>query len=135
MLTTVTQETIKNEKLMIEWRPGVQPGLFQYPQGAAGKKAFKDKYAGHSDWRLPTIQEALSLVDYERTLPACNRDIAFGRTACVWTSTPAFPAASGRLWVIDFRDGSTFTQDRTFAAEVLLVRDMRAVDVPNAARR
>lgn len=135
MLTIAAQTTIKDIQRMIEWRPSVQPGLSVFPKGSAGFKPFKDKYAGHSDWRLPTIHEALSLVDYERTLPACNREIEFGRTGCIWTMTPAFPQSSGRIWVVDFRDGSTFTQSREFAAEVLLVRTMREADVPNPARR
>ena len=132
---SVAQETVQDVRNMLEWRPGVQPGLFNFPQGAAGKRMFKDKYAGHTDWRLPTIQEALTLVDYERTNPACNVEIAFGRTLCIWTATHEFPRSSGRVWVIDMRSGESFTQQREFAAELLLVRTLRDIDIPSKARR
>lgn len=62
-------------------------------------------FAGHGNWRLPTNQELLGLVEKRCSLPSINRTV-FPNTApfAYWTSTP-FANDSGYSWGIAFDYG------------------------------
>ncbi len=72
------------------------------------KKACAElRTGGHSDWRLPTIQELLTLVDYERCDPAIDKEF-FPNCKPSWyrTSTPYAPR-SGYAWLVLFSYGDS----------------------------
>ena len=68
--------------------------------------------AGHTDWRLPTRTELLTLVDDTRHQPAIDTD-AFPDTKSDWYWTSTITAwASSCAWVVDFSYGSAFNGHR-----------------------
>ncbi len=69
-------------------------------------QANQDKYAGFDNWRLPTLEEALSLMENEKN----DKDLYlnncfFKLQAFVFTSDERKP---GGYWFVDFKQGTTF---------------------------
>lgn len=72
---------------------------------AAAEACKKLKFGGHTDWRLPTIRELLTLVDYERHEPAIDTDAFKCESSYYWTSSPLHSSPGGCAWGVDFGFG------------------------------
>ncbi|MDH4320775.1 MAG: DUF1566 domain-containing protein [Desulfobulbaceae bacterium] len=70
------------------------------------KKLNEQKYAGYSDWRLPTMEEALALLEPERN------DKGLHLHPCFCMGQPFIFLADerkpGGYWFMDFKQGSVF---------------------------
>ncbi|MBU0680547.1 MAG: DUF1566 domain-containing protein [Proteobacteria bacterium] len=66
----------------------------------------KEKYAGFSDWRLPTMEEALSLMQPEKNRNDLHLDPAFsGDIPFIFVAEERDP---GGYWFCDYKRGSVF---------------------------
>ena len=82
--------------------------------------------AGHSDWRMPTVEELFALADRTRTSPAI--DIAFfpdTKNDWYWSSTPC-AWSSGSAWLVHFGSGYANSNGRSYEACVRAVRAVSA---------
>ncbi len=79
-------------------------------------------------WRLPTLGELLSIVEYEEYGPALNPEIfsivpSLVNPYSYWTSS-ADPRDSGQAFFVGFEQGHIFSNDKSFAFfHARLVRD------------
>jgi Protein of unknown function (DUF1566) len=67
-------------------------------------------FGGISSWRLPTIQELLTIVNSGEIKPAADKTIFYNcRSTMFWTST-CDAKNPNHNWVIDFENGMTYTR-------------------------
>lgn len=64
------------------------------------------KLGGFTDWRLPTVQELLTLVDYSRTNPAIDTSAFSCKSECYWTGTP-YAGVADSAWYVYFGGGGS----------------------------
>ena len=75
--------------------------------------------AGHSDWRIPTLEEALSLME-PKAVNSVHLDPAMQRK--IFVVQTADTAVDDRKWVVYFSDGFVSAEKRDVFAPVLAVR-------------
>lgn len=78
------------------------------------------KQPTYSDWRLPTITELLTLVDYTKYEPASS--ILGIKSSFYWSST-VYASCARYAWNIYFISGSTNIDEKRYKLYVRCVRD------------
>lgn len=65
-----------------------------------------EDFANYSDWRLPTLKEAITLLKPEKSNNGCFIDSVFDdKQSWIWTSTIS---GASRAWVVNFYYGNCF---------------------------
>ncbi len=81
------------------------------------------KVGGHGDWRLPSVIELVSIVDYSVAAPAATINGVFSPStpaAAFFSSTPGGISTSG--WYVNFASGVTSADGAVSAARIRCVR-------------
>lgn len=105
------------------WHKASSPDRLNFKDAEAYCKALTT--AGHTDWRLPTIQELLSLVDYTRFDPAIDTDnFPDSKSNWYWSSSPGASSPAGYAWVVAFYHGDADYNNRDNTAFVRAVRSV-----------
>ncbi len=92
------------------------------PWADALKAASQVRLFGKDDWRAPTIEEQLSIIDYTRCDPAVDTSFFDGDAGWCWTSTPAASPA-GYAWGVNLDFGDSL---RGYQADDNHVRAVRS---------
>lgn len=87
----------------------------------------KSRFGGFGEWRLPTLEEAMSLMEHEKNRYGLYIDEAFSeKQPSVWTSDSE---STNEVWIVDFKRGkceSTGMENRYY---VRAVRTTQASDL------
>ena len=75
-------------------------------------------------WRLPTIGELFSIIDFTVYMPACK--IESCRPSCYWSSSP-YAIYSGYAWNVNFYNGHVYNYNKDNHYYVRCVRELRTI--------
>ena len=76
------------------------------------------------DWRLPTLIELQTLIDYNRYDPALQRGFHFGLSKVYWSVSP-YANDKDRAWHIDFKSGVSDHSRHSYDYNVRCVRSVK----------
>lgn len=95
--------TVIDTETRLMWQQATAPGAYTWEHALSYCKSLN--FAGYSDWRLPTLKELFSIVDYSRLNPAINTNY-FPDTVSdsYWSSTTYADGTSG-AWGMSFGYG------------------------------
>ena len=77
------------------------------------------------NWRLPTLPELLTIVDYKRYKPAILKEFKHVDNDTLYWSSTVSARVSDDFWGIIFRDGSTKNSSGLYGRYIRCVRDMK----------
>ena len=116
--------TAPRHKLMWQQRASPQPtnhdGAQRYVQ-----ELNTHRFAGYGDWRLPTLEEALTLMA-SGSADDCRLNRLFERSGWITRTADSTSTADGsKDWIVYFCDGVAAPEAAAFNAQVRAVRTLR----------
>jgi hypothetical protein len=94
--------TVTDTVTGLMWQQVMAAGTFTQPD--AIKHCPTLTLAGHTDWRLPSLIELVSIVDYSRVRPSIYIPFSLATNFSWTSSSAAAPLATG--WSVDFKLGN-----------------------------
>jgi len=93
---------------------------------AQAEKLCKELRLGnHNDWRIPTIRELHSIVDYKKYDPAILDGFSIGVSNYYWSSTQ-YMGDPDKVWGINFKDGVVDANGKAYDRRVRCVRTTKS---------
>ncbi len=74
------------------------------------------------NWRIPTVKELSTLLDYSNYNPAVKDTVTFMGSSHYWSSTP-YTYNSSNAWGVYYYDGSVGNVNKSYSYCVCCVRD------------
>ncbi len=103
-------KTINGDKVVFDqatdlmWQQSGSDKYLNYTQAKAYViQLNREQFAGHSDWRLPTLKEAITLLEQTKNNDGLYIDSVFGsKQRRIWTSDLYIASVA---WIVDFNYG------------------------------
>jgi hypothetical protein len=124
VLSMAMSETtmVKDPATNLIWEDTTHTTEEKLTQGEAKAYCESLKIGEVAGWRLPTLQELLSIVDYTRAEPAILKEFSHvNGDKLYWSSTP-YVGSQDEFWGVKFEDGSTEGASGNYDRHVRCVR-------------
>ena len=79
------------------------------------------KFAGKAGWRLPTVKELLTLINYKKVDPATDFEFETIYPSYYWSSEVS-ASYDQRIWAVNFKNGAVSPYKRSYSTHVRCVR-------------
>ncbi len=118
---TVANGTVYDTKTKLTWQQAVP--TVKYTRAAAATYCSSLLLNG-AGWRVPTVKDLLTIVDYSQPISPVIDANAFPNTPgdTFWSSTVPTNGPGGTYWYVGFSDGSAGILDATLPGSVRCVR-------------
>ena len=122
-INTLNADTFTDKKTKLMWQDDVSVTTTKKDWYSAIAHCQNLTYAGHSDWRLPTIDELLSITDDTKHNPAIKSNLKNIASSCYWSSSPC--VQSERVWTVFFGDGADSVAEKSYLRLLRCVRESK----------
>ena len=122
VLVDLDDGTVLDVRTRLVWKKECEPKKFTWDDAVAAFEGGRAPgFAGHSDWRMPTIEELKTLIEKDQK-PAINTAV-FGQVAAsyYWSSSSYAGSPSG-AWFVFFGNGVGYYYFKSSSVYVRLVR-------------
>jgi len=112
-LAYASDDVLRDTTTNLVWQDGVinKDAQVTFKEAQAYCKYFHSgKYKG---FRLPTLAELQTIVDYKRYKPAILKGFLYVANTSYWTTTP-FADDDSEVWTINFETGSRSTKAKYY---------------------
>jgi len=123
LMAEITMVQDPRTNLMWEDTPHVREAKIRQPRSVIYCKELR--VGGFEDWRLPTIKELLTIVDYTRISPAILRAFSYVEDeSFYWTKTHVADEDDA-FWGVNFKRGYSSKASEYYDRYVRCVRDAK----------
>ncbi|MBU0500068.1 MAG: DUF1566 domain-containing protein [Gammaproteobacteria bacterium] len=107
-------DTVTDRATGLMWQQGGSPKSMNYADAQAYVRQLNEKgFGGHNDWRLPTLEEAASLLEPKPLNGDLYIDPVFDQTQR-WMWTADKEAGSAAVWLVSFSLGDVLWLDTAY---------------------
>ena len=117
-----TKNVVTDSVYKLMWQDGEE--IFKGDYDEAVKYCENLTFAGFEDWRLPTIDELISITDKSKFNPAINPAFKNVNSDMYYSFTKSAESMSN-AWAVFFRNGVSIRQDASFRYFARCVRNYK----------
>jgi ubiquinone/menaquinone biosynthesis C-methylase UbiE len=117
---------VRDRQTGLEWHPGSDEAMDYFAARQWTLDLNARGYAGGADWRLPTLEEAASLLSGRKSASGLQLDSFFSSgPAWIWTDDEYDMA---RMWYVAFEGGSVYNASKIRRCHVMPVRSLKPAE-------
>ncbi len=116
---------VKDPKNNLIWEDTLHASEVRVTQSEAESYCKTLTLGTFDNWRLPTLPELLSIVDYTHYKPAILKEFKHVENDTLYWSSTVYVRSAGDFWGVVFHDGSTKSSSEIYDRYVRCVRDAK----------
>ncbi|MBT4286817.1 MAG: DUF1566 domain-containing protein [Deltaproteobacteria bacterium] len=111
--------TLKDQATGLTWQSG-ENDTSKMKYDWAKSYCESIQIAGKNGWRLPTVKELLTLIDYKKVDPATSLEFETIYPSYYWSSEVT-ASYDQRIWAVNFKNGAVSPYKRNYSTHVRCV--------------